>query len=64
MTLLEAMQNGCVPVVMDTFAACRVIVQDGKNGILVEDGDVNAFANAIMCIIENRDLRIKLKKMV
>lgn len=62
MTLLEAMQNGCVPVVMDTFAACRVIVQDGKNGILVKDGDVNAFANAIICLIRNCGLRIMLKK--
>lgn len=34
MTLLEAQQNGVVPIVMDTFSSIHDIVTDGVNGII------------------------------
>lgn len=62
MTLGEAQQNGCVPIVMDTFAACHVIIQNGENGILVNDDDIVGFADAIISLSTNSNKRIQLKK--
>ena len=36
MVLVEAQQYGCVPIVLNTYAATRDIVKDGKNGLIVE----------------------------
>lgn len=62
MTLVEAMQNGCVPIVMDTFAACHVIIRNDYNGLLVPDDDIQAFSNAIIELATNQEKRIRLKK--
>lgn len=62
MTLIEAMQNGCVPIVMNTFAACKVIIENGYNGILIEDNDIVGFAEAIKKLITNSKFRIQLKQ--
>lgn len=47
MTLVEAQQNGAVPVVMDSFLSLRDIVDDRGNGRIAPDGDVAAFADAL-----------------
>lgn len=44
MTILESLQMGCVPIVMDSFPAAKELVEDGKNGFLVAYPDVTAFA--------------------
>lgn len=62
MTLVEAQQNGCVPIVMDTFAACHVIIQDGENGLLIKDNDIEGFSDAIIDLITDKNKRIRLKK--
>lgn len=36
MVLVEAQQYGCVPIVLNTYAASRDIIKDSKNGIIVE----------------------------
>jgi len=36
LTLGEAMANGCVPIVFNSFSAAEDIVENGKNGILVK----------------------------
>ena len=40
---MEAMRGGCVPVVMDTFAAVHDIIEDGRDGFIVPAGDIDAF---------------------
>ncbi len=57
MTLIEAQQNGCVPVVMDSFLSVRDIVEDGVDGRIVPDGDVEAFAAAVQGILDDPDRR-------
>lgn len=57
MTLIEAQQNGCVPVVMDSFLSVRDIVEDGVDGRVVPDGDVEAFAAAVQEILDDPDRR-------
>ena len=39
MTLIEAMSNGCVPIVTNSFAAVYDIIEDGVDGFIVEHGD-------------------------
>lgn len=47
MTIIESFQMGVVPVVMDSFPAAKDMIQDGKNGYLVDDGDTFAFAKEL-----------------
>lgn len=44
LTITEAMQKGVVPIVMNSSAVFEEIIDNGKNGILSEDGNVNAFS--------------------
>ena len=60
MVLIEAMKNRNVPVVFNSFEAAEDIIDDGKNGILVQPFNENFFAAAILKLIENASL---LKRM-
>ncbi|MDR2408288.1 MAG: glycosyltransferase [Bacteroidales bacterium] len=60
MTLIEAQQNGCVPVVMDSFQSLPEIIQGGINGLIVPNNDIPAFAEATEKLIANDELRLKL----
>lgn len=43
MTLVEAMQCACVPIVYDTFSSLQDIVDNGINGYIVPDNDFRIF---------------------
>ena len=60
MTIVEAMQMGCVPVVMDSFSALYEIVDKGVNGYIVENSNLKQFADKLSSLIENSDLRKNL----
>ncbi|HEY7411111.1 MAG TPA: glycosyltransferase family 4 protein [Vicinamibacteria bacterium] len=45
--LLEAMAQGCVPVVTDVSSGTREVVREGENGHLVGVGDFAAFAERL-----------------
>jgi glycosyltransferase involved in cell wall biosynthesis len=62
MTLVEAQQNGCVPVVMDSFLAVRDIVEDGRTGRIVPDGDVDAMVDAVQELMDDSGLRSELAR--
>lgn len=51
MVSVEAMQCGCVPVVTDSFATARYIINSGVNGVLVQDNDREEFANCLKKIL-------------
>ncbi len=57
MVLAEAQQYGCVPVVVDSFPTVHDIIEHGKNGILVRDGDVKEYARALSNLIHNEERR-------
>ena len=48
MTLLEAQQYGCVPIVYNTFAALSEIIENNVNGYIIGKYDEEAFFNAIL----------------
>lgn len=57
MTILESLQMGVVPIVMDSFPAAKEMIEDGKNGFLVAYPDVAAFADKLQQLITDDILR-------
>lgn len=53
MTLVEAQQQGVVPVVMDSFLSLHDIIKSGENGIIVPNRDEDAFALALLQLMEH-----------
>jgi glycosyltransferase involved in cell wall biosynthesis len=58
-SLIEASAAGC-PVVSTRVGGVESVVLEGKTGYLVESGDVDAFANRIVRLAENPELRNQL----
>lgn len=54
--LLEAMACG-IPVIGSDIGGIPDIIQDRKTGLLVSEKDISGLSNAILALIENRDLR-------
>lgn len=57
MVIVEAMSCGIPPVAFDCPWGPRQIITDSKDGILVENGNVQDFADKICYLIENEDIR-------
>ena len=57
MTILEAQQCGCVPVVFDTFASLPDVVADGRNGYIVPKGDVEQYVARMTALMQDELLR-------
>lgn len=61
MSLAEAM--ACrVPVVATRVGGMTEIVDEGKTGLLVDPGDAEALAEAILCLLSNEDMRKSMGK--
>lgn len=60
LTILEAISNGA-PIIASNVSAIPEIIEDGKNGLLVTVDDPNQLAKAIHCILNNKELRDKIK---
>ena len=56
MTLIEAQQNGCIPIAFNSFAAIQDIIVDNQNGIIVKKGKEQLFVNKMVeiCLDEKR----------
>ncbi len=54
--LLEAIALGVVPVVSRLAGRTDFVVEDGKNGFLLEIGDESSFSNCLLKFAENRSL--------
>ncbi len=60
MVLLEAMSHGLPCVAFDCETGPRHIIQDGVTGVLIEPGNTEKFAEAIIHLIENTEWRRRL----
>ncbi|MCF7824324.1 MAG: glycosyltransferase family 4 protein [Candidatus Marinimicrobia bacterium] len=59
LVFLEAMSNG-VPVIGGNVGGSRELIQDGKNGLLVDPLDVNDIAGSIETLLTDDELRNQL----
>jgi len=55
-SILEAMATG-LPIIASSVGSIPEVIQDGKNGFLIEAGDYKALAEKIKLLIRNKDLR-------
>lgn len=60
MTLVEAQQNGCVPLVMDTFSSLHNIIEDSRNGMIVPMNDYNQYVARLKELMLNDKVRKNL----
>jgi glycosyltransferase involved in cell wall biosynthesis len=59
MAAVEAMAME-VPVIATNIGGLPEVVEDGKTGILVPPGDVNALCGAIKYLVKNQEARLKM----
>jgi len=57
--LLELLESG-LPVVADRVGEAREFIRHGETGWLVQPGDAGEFAEAVIRLLEARDLRARL----
>lgn len=60
LTITEAQQCGCVPIAFDSFGAVHDIIQSGRNGYIVPEGDVDAYARQLTELMNDEDKRAEL----
>jgi len=58
--LVEAMACGCAVVAFDCKTGPSEIIEHGVNGLLVQDGNVDALSESIQLLLEDEDLRHRL----
>lgn len=56
MTLVEAMQYGCVPVVFDSFAAVGDIVDHKIDGLVIRAFDENEYVDSVLNLVNNEEV--------
>ncbi len=55
--VLEALHYGCVPIAFDSYAALPDVVEDGKNGFIVELHNLEEFGRKLRILMEDEELR-------
>lgn len=62
MVLVEAQQYGCVPIVLNSYASVRDIIQNGYNGAIVESCDniEEQFAKQLLKLINDEENRKRM----
>lgn len=55
MTLLEAIQGGCIPIVSDARHGSREILENGNFGVIVKNEDSNSLFDALCDILKYPD---------
>ena len=58
-TIVEAMASG-LPVASTAHAGIPTVIESGKHGLLVPEGDVSALADALDRLVRDADLRARL----
>lgn len=59
LVLVEAMAAGCIPIAYDIRYGPADVIQDGVNGFLVPEGDVDALAERIMQVATMPEARLE-----
>lgn len=57
LTLIEAQQNGVVPIVFYSYASLTDIITNERNGIIVPEGEINTYVNELKRLMLNKEWR-------
>ena len=57
LTLVEAQMNAVVPIVFDSYAALHDIIEDGFNGVIIENNNIQKYIQRFIDLMENVDKR-------
>lgn len=60
MVLIEAMASGLPCLAYDCPIGPRAIINEGENGFLIEDGNVDSFVQKLELLIDNENLRRRM----
>jgi glycosyltransferase involved in cell wall biosynthesis len=62
LTIIESMKYGCVPIVTGSFSSIYDIIEDGRDGSIVKDNDLDAFVAATISKMQNEGIRLQLSE--
>lgn len=57
LTITEAQQCGCIPIAFDSYSAVHDIIQSGRNGYIIPEGDIDAYAVRLNELMNDEQLR-------
>lgn len=60
MVIIEAMQNGVVPIVYNTFSASKYLIESETNGYIIPPFNTTQYANTMIKIMTNKNLYNKM----
>jgi glycosyltransferase involved in cell wall biosynthesis/tetratricopeptide (TPR) repeat protein len=60
LSLIEGLQNGCIPIVYQMKSGIPEVLSDGENGFIVPSGDLPAVVERIRWIQTDPTLRVRL----
>lgn len=61
MVLLESTMYGCVPMAFNSFSSIYDIIDDNKNGIIVEAYDIKKYQRKLNELISNENYRLNMQ---
>lgn len=62
LAIIESMTNGTPVLAFDVLYSPSVIIEDGKSGYLVEDGDIEELAKRMSYLLENPEVALEMGK--
>ncbi len=60
--LNESMNSGCAVVASNAIGSAPFLIEEGKNGLVYRDGNVDELTEKVKMLINNRDMRRELGK--
>ena len=62
LTLTEAQQFGVVPLAFNSYASVKDIIEDGYNGFIVDDGDIDGYVKKMELVMSDYKFRYDLAR--
>lgn len=62
LVLGEGMKYGCVPIVFNSFAAIKDMIEDGTNGVIIPAYDIERYAYRLSQLVDNPNVLSVMRK--
>lgn len=60
LTLNESMQYGVVPIAFGSFMSISEIIDNGSNGYIINEGNLNDYSQKLLLLMQDNDLRMEM----